>query len=202
MNMNLKTVWALLILFAGVLGSPLASAAMKEVGSDRPNRITFEPQTAKFVRFIIHATNSGAPCIDELEVYGTEEPKRNLALSPHAVPSASSCIAGYPVHKVAHLNDGNYGNSYSWISAGEPDAWAQIELPEPVLVNRVAILPRPAAPVRRPDADTAYSMPIQQDGATWTTVAEVAATAAAVNLNPQARPVPATSRPRRHRRRR
>jgi hypothetical protein len=131
------------------------------------------PQTAA-ARLVLMNSKYTAP----------EEPKRNFALSPRAVPSASSCIAGHPIHKVAHLNDGNYGNSYSWISAGEPDAWAQIELPEPVLVNRV-VFSRDRLRQFGDRMPTQFTVCLSQDGATWTTVAKVSATAAAVNLSPQ-----------------
>ncbi len=59
---------------------------------------------------------------------------QNVALGGTA--SASSCITGYPIHQIHHLNDGNYGNSYSWIAA-DNDAWAMIELPESQWITRV-----------------------------------------------------------------
>jgi len=46
------------------------------------------------------------PCIDELEVYGSDE-KRNLALKSNGARAAvSSTLAGYSIHQAAHLNDG------------------------------------------------------------------------------------------------
>ena len=49
--------------------------------------------------------------------------------SAGAKPTASLCLAGYPAHKIEHLNDGKYGNDHSWICASAT-GWAQIELPE------------------------------------------------------------------------
>ena len=47
---------------------------------DKANVIIFPEQEARFVRFLITATNGGEPCIDELEIYG-EDPEENLALA-------------------------------------------------------------------------------------------------------------------------
>ncbi len=52
---------------------------------------------------------------------------RNLALLPTAKAAASSTLPGYAIHQVAHLNDGWYGNSRSWIAATMP-AWVEIDL--------------------------------------------------------------------------
>ena len=77
------------------------------------------------------------PCLDELEVYGIDG-ETNLALAQReARASASSCLSGYPIHQVRHLNDGQYGNSHSWIAAGQNGEWAQIELPAPATVAQV-----------------------------------------------------------------
>ncbi len=53
--------------------------------------------------------------------------RRNLALLPSAKAAASSVLLGYPIHQIAHLNDGWYGNEASWIQ-GESPAWAEIDL--------------------------------------------------------------------------
>ncbi len=64
--------------------------------------------------------------------------RRNLALRPGAKAAASSVIAGYAIHQIAHLNDGWYGNSASWI-AGESPAWAEIDLGTNALISRVCV---------------------------------------------------------------
>lgn len=61
----------------------------------------------------------------------------NLALLPDAKPNASSVLPGYKIHKVAHLNDGFYGNDRSWISNGEP-SWVEIDLGSIYKVSKVA----------------------------------------------------------------
>ena len=77
------------------------------------------------------ASFSRQPGIDELEVFGPHG-EVNLVLAENgAIASASSCLAGYPIHQIAHLNDGRYGNEKSWIAAGSRDEWIQIELAAP-----------------------------------------------------------------------
>lgn len=92
-----------LMLVAGVI---LIAGAEQAIAPDKPNAVEFSAEPARFVWFVVHATADGsAACIDELEVYapnGTE----NLARLPGAKASASSCIDGYSIHKVEHLNDG------------------------------------------------------------------------------------------------
>jgi hypothetical protein len=107
------------------------------VQPEKPNTLTFTSSEARFIRLVIQETGNGQPCIDELEVYGPDE-RTNLALASRgAQASASSCLAGYAIHQVAHLNDGLYGNSHSWIAAGLSSEWVQIELPAPAVVSKV-----------------------------------------------------------------
>ena len=114
------------------------------IAADRANNtlvtsIEFAAQEARIVRLVIRRPHAGAPCIDELEVYGPNS-LTNLALASRgAVGRASSVLPGYAIHAVAHLNDGLYGNDNSWISATEGEEWAQIELPAAALVGRVVI---------------------------------------------------------------
>ena len=113
------------------------SSAHFQVQPDKPNRLTFAPCQARVIRLVILEADNGQPCLDELEVYGADE-TTNLALaSAGAKASASSCLPGFPIHQVGHLNDGLYGNSHSWIAAGLGGEWAQIELPAPAVVSKV-----------------------------------------------------------------
>lgn len=111
-------------------------AASLPLSPSLPNEIAFAPQPAKYVRVVLR-NSQGEPCIDELEVYGPDG-DRNLAIAASgAKASASSLLPGYAIHQVAHLNDGRYGNSRSWIAAGTRSEWAQIELPQPHAVSKV-----------------------------------------------------------------
>lgn len=106
----------------------------------RTATIDFPAQKARFVRLqILRTRGNTEPCLDELEIYGSTGTE-NLALaSSGAVASASSLLAGYAIHTVAHLNDGQYGNDHSWIAATPGEAWAQITLPGETEISRVMI---------------------------------------------------------------
>ncbi|MFX1575041.1 MAG: discoidin domain-containing protein [Promethearchaeota archaeon] len=69
----------------------------------------------------------------------TEIQQRSAALENVALKgkaTASSCLKGNVKHKTAHLNDGLFGNSRSWIAV-DVDAWAKIELTEPRVITKV-----------------------------------------------------------------
>ncbi len=105
----------------------------------RRNVDRFEPVVAQRVRFTVLSTGgSGEPCIDELEIYTTGNPPRNVALDRvGAVVTSSGDYAGNPKHQLAHVNDGQYGNSRSWISATSGSGWIEVELPETVEIDHV-----------------------------------------------------------------
>ncbi len=119
-------------------GRPAGSQLRPPVSIAR-NVDRFAPIEAKFVRFTITATNNGgAPCIDELEVFSAGENARNVALaSAGGKVTVSGTISGFDIHKVEHLIDGQYGNAHSWISNQAGAGWAQIELPQKMLIDRV-----------------------------------------------------------------
>jgi hypothetical protein len=80
------------------------------------------------LRFTILATNGGEPCIDELEVFSAEKTPRNVALaSSGAIVTASSQYAdgNSPIHRLAYVNDGEYGNSRSWIPNEVGKGWIE-----------------------------------------------------------------------------
>src|SRR5205814_855922 len=77
-------------------------------------------------------------CVDEFEIFGPDDPAVNLALAKRgAKATASSEYPNAPIHKIAHLNDGQYGNGRSWISAENGKGWCQIELPAASTVDRL-----------------------------------------------------------------
>ena len=141
-------------------------------GPAEPNEIAFDPQPAKFVRLALRNSAQGEPCLDELEVYGPEGGS-NLALATTgAKASASSLLPGYAIHQIAHLNDGRYGNSHSWIAAGARSEWAQIELPQPRTVAKV-VFSRDREGRFADRMPGAIEVRLSADGTTWKTVATV-----------------------------
>jgi len=126
------------------------------------------------VRFLIHESSQGQPCVDELEVYGPDD-ESNLALAQRgAKATASSCLPGYAIHQVAHLNDGLYGNDHSWIAAGTRNEWAQIELPRPVSVARV-VFSRDREGHYDDRLPALIEIRTSVDGTNWNTVARTSA---------------------------
>ena len=132
--------------------------------------IDFPAQTARFIRLAIQKTSGNTePCLDELEVYGLNGTD-NLALASRgAAASASSLLAGYPIHQVAHLNDGQYGNAHSWIAATPGESWVQIELPQASEVARV-IVSRDREGAFQDRIPVEATVMISLDGVTWQTV--------------------------------
>jgi formylglycine-generating enzyme required for sulfatase activity len=152
------------------VSSPIAESIL--VWPSRPTWLDFAPHKARFVRMAISRTSGGPPCIDELELYGLD--KKNLALaSAGARASASSCIQGYAAHRVEHLNDGKYGNARSWIPQESP-AWAQIELPAPTTVCRLAFSrDRTGGYLDR--VPTNFEILVSLDGQKWNVVKKITA---------------------------
>jgi uncharacterized protein DUF1549/uncharacterized protein DUF1553/F5/8 type C domain-containing protein/cytochrome c len=156
-----------------VLRAEGVQPAPRPAVSARRNVEDFAPAAARFLRFTVLATRNGTePCLDELEAYSPGE-DRNLALAAEgARATASSLLPGYPIHQIAHLNDGRYGNDWSWISSERGGGWAQIEFPQVATVSRVVWSrdsgDRPRFADRLP---AAYRVEVSLDGRTWKTVA-------------------------------
>ena len=95
-----------------------------------------EPTAARFVRFVVQATNSGTePCLDELEFWTTGPEPRNAALG--ATARASSTFAGSDLHRLEHVNDGRVGNARSWISGAAGKGWIELDLGRVETIERI-----------------------------------------------------------------
>ncbi len=143
-----------------------------------PEALDFPPQPTRFVRIaILETSGSSQPGIDELEIYGPDG-EQNLGLAQRgSVASASSVLPGYPIHQIHHLNDGRYGNDYSWIAAAREDQWVQIELPEVAQVARV-IITRDRTGRYTDRIPESFEVLVSQDGRQWQSVARRDRTAA------------------------
>ena len=130
----------------------------------------FEPIEARFVRFTIRATNGSEPCIDELEVYSAQSDANVALAETGSIPTASGTLPGYEIHQLHHINDGQFGNSRSWISDTTGSGWVQIELAKPQMVNRVQ-WGRDRDGAYRDRLATDYSVEIATQQGEWTTVA-------------------------------
>jgi hypothetical protein len=143
--------------------------ALKPQVSPQENVDTFPAVRAAFLRFTVLATAGNTqPCIDELEVFDTDG--KNVALT--AVPTASSTLSGFDIHRLEHVNDGHYGNSRSWISNEGGKGWVQLAFREPALVHRVAwSRDRSPSPKFSDRVATRYEIAVSDDGQAWKTVA-------------------------------
>ena len=147
------------------------------IHADRPYAVTFEPRQAKLIRVFIRRSSNSQPCIDELEVF-TPQGESNLALaSGGAKATASSCLDGYAIHQIPHLNDGQYGNAHSWIAATASNEWAQIELVNAAIISKV-VISRDREGRYHDRVPVAFDIQLSLDGEHWRTACHVVAKAA------------------------
>jgi mono/diheme cytochrome c family protein len=99
----------------------------------------FEPVKARRVRMTVLATctdNKREPCIDELEVFDTDG--KNVALaSSGAVAKASGSKTAADRHELRFVNDGQFGNSRSWMGKEIGKGWLEITLQGDHVIDRV-----------------------------------------------------------------
>ncbi|MEC9091741.1 MAG: DUF1553 domain-containing protein, partial [Planctomycetota bacterium] len=115
------------------LGDVPGQPHVRPAVSPKHNVDLFPEIEAKRVRFTILASNNSQPCIDELEVFSSG---RNVALASTGARASSSGDFKHPLHKLPHVNDGEYGNPKSWI-AEKNQGWVQIEFPAVQKIDRV-----------------------------------------------------------------
>ncbi|WP_428306935.1 DUF1553 domain-containing protein [Lacipirellula sp.] len=147
-----KDFYALQAVFAGVNHGERpwikpdreqANDGLQPAVSSLENEERFDPIEATAVRFTVAATNNGSePCLDELEAWtpagGDNNSSRNVALAEHGGrPSSSGNYADTSKHRLANLNDGKYGNDWSWIAETHGHGWAQVDFAEPQVIDRV-----------------------------------------------------------------
>ncbi|KAF0177298.1 MAG: hypothetical protein FD161_2526 [Limisphaerales bacterium] len=150
-----------------------ASARLRPPVTRGLNLERFAPVAAKFLRFTIAETTQLEPCIDELEAFTVGTGSRNVALAgAGAKATASSTLPGYAIHKLAHVNDGLYGNDRSWISNERGKGWVQIEFAKTETIDRVQwSRDRDNVPRYNDRLATRYRIEVSRDGAAWQTVA-------------------------------
>lgn len=124
---------------------PIAQPDQPPVKETSPQQNTdnFKPINARFLRFTIHNStlhpNLGLiePVLDELEIYGTENPEFNLALSSYGTKVTASGSRTSARHKLEHIHDGQYGNNQSWMSHEKGKGSLLFELPESKIIQQV-----------------------------------------------------------------
>ena len=117
-------------------------APLAKSGTERPavnarvNTDRFAPMKTKRVRFTIRATNSLEPCVDELEVFDASGANVALASAGTTVTSSGDSVAA-DRHELRFINDGNYGNSRSWMSNERGKGWVVLEFAQERTIDRV-----------------------------------------------------------------
>ena len=117
-------------------------APLANTGTERPpvnaqaNIERFAPLMAKRVRFVIHSTNNLKPCLDELEVFDTSGTNIALARSGARATASGSTVAA-DRHELRFINDGQFGNSRSWMSDEVGKGWVELEFPEEQTIERI-----------------------------------------------------------------
>ncbi|QEL19519.1 DUF1553 domain-containing protein [Limnoglobus roseus] len=153
------------------LADPAATDARRSPVNARVNVERFQPIRAKFVRFVVFATNSAEPCLDELEIFSTGPDVKNVALASFGATLRSA--GNYPAsdrHRLEHLNDGKYGNGRSWISGQPGRGRVTVELAEPTEIDRV-VWGRDREEQFSDRLATRYRIDTSTDGERWTVVA-------------------------------
>ena len=128
---------------------------------------SFPATTAKFIRMTINGKTAGQPCIDELQIFAGD---KNLALRSAGAKATSGGDFVHPLHKLAHINDGKFGNPFSWI-ASNVQGWVQIELAEATSIDRI-VWGRDRTGRIADRLATDYRIEISTDGKSWTTVGD------------------------------
>ncbi len=156
--------------------SPLADPAATEVRrpavDPRRNIELFQPVRARFVRFVVFETTGLEPCIDEFEVFTTGPGSRNVAAAAAGGRARSAGdYAGAPgIHRLEFLIDGKYGNSRSWISNTPGRGRVEIELKDPVEIDRI-VWGRDREARYTDRLPTRYRIDVSTDGRAWSVVA-------------------------------
>ncbi len=119
------------------LPSTEANAVNLPVVNAIKNVDSFPPIEAKYIRFEIFRTNGAEPCLDELEVFSHQDQKNVALASSGCKIRSSGDYQNNPKHKLEHLNDGKYGNDFSWISNQKGAGWVEIELPGSITIDQV-----------------------------------------------------------------
>jgi hypothetical protein len=113
----------------------------------RRHQYTFDPVQATGVRLLVpEAGMGGGTCIDEIELYASGEVLNGYeitggitlveeggsmgsgnvaAASDGSLPFAIDSLTGYDAHSIPHINDGKYGNDYSWIGVATSETLGQ-----------------------------------------------------------------------------
>ena len=154
------------------LADPAAFEARRVPVNPRMNVEQIQPTKAKFVRFVMFATTSLEPCVDEFEVFASGPRPRNVALASAGakVSSSGDYSASPDIHRLGFVVDGKYGNSRSWISSTAGRGRLLIELADAVEIDRI-VWGRDREEKFTDRVAIRYRIDVSTDGTAWQVVA-------------------------------
>lgn len=124
--------------------APLARpSTIARVTSPKMNVESFPPVDARIIRFTIHDSNVHPelgriePCLDEFEIFTDDPEPENVALATRGTKVTASGSNQSVIHRLEHINDGQFGNQRSWMSNTSGTGWVQFELPETTRIAKV-----------------------------------------------------------------
>jgi hypothetical protein len=127
------------------------------------------PVKARRVRFTILATNQLEACLDEIEVF--DDRGRNVAA---AAAGTTWQVSGSHVtadrHQPEFINDGEYGNSRSWMCSAT-EGWVMLEFPEEHRIERI-VWGRDREGMYIDRLATEYRIEVSDDSGGWRVVAD------------------------------
>ncbi len=147
---------------------PLAnSGATRPMVNPAENRDRFAPVKTRSVRFTIRETNNLEPCIDEIEVFTPEG--ENIARDATVTVSGEKVTADR--HEQRFVNDGEYGNSRSWMSNEKGKGWLLLEFAQEQEIDRV-VWGRDRLGKFKDRLATSYVIEVMGGKGAWKTVAD------------------------------
>ncbi len=147
---------------------PYKSASIKKDPVNAVKNVeSFEPVDARFVRLTINGTTGAQGCVDELEIFSSDD---NLALASKGATATSGGDFVHARHRLSQINDGQYGNSFSWISK-EVKGWVQIKLARNAKIDRV-VWGRDRTGIIADRQINDYQIETSVDQKTWITVGD------------------------------
>jgi hypothetical protein len=156
------------------LARPEARELLRPAVRQGRNIERFAPVEARFIRFNIAATfDNNEAGLDEVEVWteGDGDASVNVALSTAgARATASSEYPGSSLYKIAHLNDGHYGDEWSWVAADRGPCWVEIALAATARVDRI-VWSRDRVGPGRDRIPTEYTIEVASEPGQWHVVA-------------------------------
>ncbi len=169
-------------------------APLSGSGVERPminarlNTDRFAPRIARRLRFTIRSTNKFEPCIDELEVFTTDDKNVALASAGTTVKSSGDKVSANR-HELRFVNDGQFGNSRSWMSSEVGKGWVELEFSGEHEIDRV-VWGRDREGKFTDRLATDYQIQIAATGGTWQVVADASDRTEYDPANPETTPFP------------